>query len=168
MRCQAYMLYDSIYLEFHNRQNELVGFEGMTIDWEGGGRETSRALEMFYILSWVVVTWLYIYIKIYQAVYTRFLRFVHCIIYRLYLIKELQKRFLRRDMSILGSASPPYGFYQQSDGNAGQVSTLQVSSFWIWDKNNHVSSMFFPFFPNGKGTGFFHIPSQRESFSNFP
>ena len=38
-------------------------------------------------LNWVVVTWLYTYVTIHQAVETRFLRFIHSIICRLYLLK---------------------------------------------------------------------------------
>ena len=84
-----------------------------------------------------------------------------------YLLKE--KKFLRTDINILGSASLFSLPFPTKRWGCRPSSTIQVSSFWNRDKNNHVSSMFFPFFsPNGKGTGFFHIPSQRGSFSNFP
>ena len=38
-------------------------------------------------MNWAVVTWLYTYVTIHQAVEIRFLRFIHSIICRLYLLK---------------------------------------------------------------------------------
>lgn len=42
----------------------------------GGMKQTSGEMEMFYVLIWLVVTWVYLYLKFHWAVQLRFVNFI--------------------------------------------------------------------------------------------
>lgn len=50
----------------------------MGIDWEKGRKMPSGAMDMIYILLWVVSMWVYTYVKIHQALHVRLEHFTIC------------------------------------------------------------------------------------------
>lgn len=72
--------------------------------------EPSGILQIFSISIWAVVKWLYVYVKIHQAVYIRVLRFVHFIICRLYLLEEKKKSLEKRHKHFGVSLTFPSAF----------------------------------------------------------
>lgn len=71
---KEYELWDSIYMKFKGyKTNQTCGYL-----WETADRVPTEVLEIFHIFFWVVLTWVYIQVKIYCTENLRFVYFLVC------------------------------------------------------------------------------------------
>lgn len=84
---KEYVTCDFIRVKFQAGKTNLGGkkaevLEGTDQDWEGHQKECSEVLEMFSILLWGVISWVFMGVKIHQAIDLRFVHFIILVIPR--------------------------------------------------------------------------------------